>query len=70
MRIISYGALLVGGFVLGTLGITAYTKTPIESMLTVGSDAEVKNAPAPIAHACTAIDNHDDIFFLSCGGIF
>jgi hypothetical protein len=58
---IAHLVLLFAGFTLGLIGITVYEK--------VAPVAEVKGSLAMNACVDTKTAN-DDIFFLSCGGIY
>jgi hypothetical protein len=57
--------LLVLGFVGGVFGVIAYAKTPLPGALSQYSGTHL------LADACTPeASEEDDIFFLSCGGVF
>lgn len=58
-----YAFLLLTGFVLGWFGIQAFA----HGKLAAGSAAA---SHQPIARAMCENASNDDIFFLSCGGIY
>lgn len=54
------------GFLLGFLGISAYSGTSFKSVLLGITSESVK-----VADACPApADSTHDVFFISCGGIY
>lgn len=55
--------LLVVGFIGGVVGLSVYMRTPLADSL--GRPLAVNNICDPAAQS-----EADDVFFLSCGGIF
>lgn len=61
--------LAISGFVLATLGLSAYYTGTLGNVFSGGGFAQGNDT---LAHACIpdAKEESEEIFFLSCGGIF
>lgn len=61
--------LAVVGFLLGTLGVSLYANSQgLPGFLQ--SLTATKQSHASLANACVPVSTDDDIFFISCGGIY
>lgn len=72
-KLLQKAALLLAGAVIGAFGVSAYLSTSADSLFSRGFWQGMRSSLGknqPMASACVPQTKENDIFFLTCGGIY